>query len=358
MDQEYSDFTTRKEAEEYVAAGPSKLPARVTGPTKWYAVVVGRSPHDTGVYSLWRDVEPRVIRVSGARHKGNFKTKADTEAYLLHALADLRPDSHGDVPTRNQPVPEIGGDTASRVSQVTWGNTTVVPATETQPPRRGEKPPVTWDDIFQQKAERQASRPSSWSGSSKQPPGSTPGTYAPFPSQQEGTHGWGPPGIGQVSVTYPGLYSDGRSPAWYPPPGYTHPPQSVPHGGLSHAPQGFPGMTPPTGGGYPTTVGGGSYLGPNPGGASGTPAGAYNYATGPHSGSGGQVYGPPMGGTYAPGTGPGEVLLPPMAGVELPEVTPRAPSLLYPLPVSLVKTRRLERRTPFLASLLTKITVS
>jgi hypothetical protein len=52
------------------------------GSDRWYAVVVGREPRDTGVYKDFANVEPLVTGVSGGVFRGPFKTKTEAESFL------------------------------------------------------------------------------------------------------------------------------------------------------------------------------------------------------------------------------------------------------------------------------------
>jgi hypothetical protein len=54
---------------------------------RWYAVIVGRTPSDAGVYQGYLTVVPLVVGVSGAVYRGGFKTKAEAESYLGNIMA-------------------------------------------------------------------------------------------------------------------------------------------------------------------------------------------------------------------------------------------------------------------------------
>lgn len=55
--------------------------------SRWYAIVVGRVPSDTGVYSDFSQVSPKVTGVSGAVFRGHFKTREEAQSYLSGAAS-------------------------------------------------------------------------------------------------------------------------------------------------------------------------------------------------------------------------------------------------------------------------------
>jgi hypothetical protein len=65
--------------------GPAVTPQAT--PDRWYAVVVGRDPRDTGVYKDYANVDPLVNGVSGAQFQGGFKTKVEAESYLTSVVS-------------------------------------------------------------------------------------------------------------------------------------------------------------------------------------------------------------------------------------------------------------------------------
>jgi viroplasmin and RNaseH domain-containing protein len=56
---------------------------------RWYEVVVGHNPRDTGVYKDFANVDPLVTGVSGAVFRGPFETKAEAESYLSSMVSLL-----------------------------------------------------------------------------------------------------------------------------------------------------------------------------------------------------------------------------------------------------------------------------
>jgi hypothetical protein len=61
-------------------------PPSISTTTKWYVIVAGKSPGDTGVYASWAQVAPLVNGVPGAIFKGGFRTKVEADSYLANAV--------------------------------------------------------------------------------------------------------------------------------------------------------------------------------------------------------------------------------------------------------------------------------
>jgi hypothetical protein len=85
---------------------------------RWYAIVVGKVPSDTGVYSDFSQVGPKVTGVSGAVFRGNFKTKEEAQSYLS-GVASIPAVS---TPTRKQKwyVVSVGQDPSDRGVYDNW----------------------------------------------------------------------------------------------------------------------------------------------------------------------------------------------------------------------------------------------
>jgi hypothetical protein len=85
---------------------------------RWYAVVVGRSPSDTGVYKDYANVAPLVVGVSGAVFRGGFKTKVEADSYLASVVSIPVTTT----PTRKQKwyVITVGGDPSDRGIYDNW----------------------------------------------------------------------------------------------------------------------------------------------------------------------------------------------------------------------------------------------
>ncbi|QIX01622.1 hypothetical protein AMS68_007139 [Peltaster fructicola] len=74
----YKSFTTRSEAEAFVAAKDSATAGAVGKSVKWYGVQVGRNP---GVYPTWLATQDQISGYHGAKYK-SFKTRAEAEAFV------------------------------------------------------------------------------------------------------------------------------------------------------------------------------------------------------------------------------------------------------------------------------------
>jgi hypothetical protein len=64
------------------SAPAASAPSTPLTADKWYAVVIGRTPGNTGVYKDYTTVAPMVVGVSGAVFRGSFATKAEADSYL------------------------------------------------------------------------------------------------------------------------------------------------------------------------------------------------------------------------------------------------------------------------------------
>lgn len=351
----WARFDTRAAAEAFVQDGakkPSAAPPPAPRPAlktkRWYAVAIGRYPEDTGVYDSWAEVDRRVTGVSGAVHKGRFKTREEAQAYLDHAMGLTSPGRMP--PVFIQGPPDTGGrEDASRVSQVTWGQSTTAPSNRpgSRTSEQTDAPP-TWDEFFRTESSApQVSRRSMVSGS-------TPTDLAPnlaatpsrsrvpqMPPESRAAHATEPyfPSQGRpYAQQYPGPYGGvpaagpphQQTPmpphhaAWhgYPGPHTTQPTHAVGYPGDPQAYHGSQTMPPPMSPSY-----GHPHMHFNPGGAapgywpgglsypspSGPPPASYVHTSVPpeqstippvtpprHATPGGMGYAPPSGNQMTP----------------------------------------------------------
>jgi hypothetical protein len=306
---------------------------------KWYAVVVGRTPSDTGVYRDYATIAPMVVGVSGAVFRGSFGTKAEATAYLssVSSIPVLT------TPTRAKKwyVVVVGQDPLDRGVYDNWPEVagkvlgvsgcvyqggfrtqleaetylTQCPATSSKPTQPTPVPPppvppppapphvIPPTQPPPQPYQPQPAAPLGHAPHSYPPQGFLPGqTYQPPypPSQQYPSTpgpntpgGWGPGTPHQGYGTHPFL---GGGP---PPHSYGHvggsPYPSTPGGG------GYFGTTPGTSGTagagpgtYPGPPGGGGYYGSSPGTPSTPGPGSGTYPGPPYTpGVGGGAYGGP-----------------------------------------------------------------
>jgi hypothetical protein len=86
--------------------------------SRWYAIVMGKVRSDTGVYSNFSKVSPKVTGVSSAVFRGHFKTKEEAQSYLWGAASiPVKP-----TPTRKQKwyVISVGQDLSNRGVYGNW----------------------------------------------------------------------------------------------------------------------------------------------------------------------------------------------------------------------------------------------
>ncbi|KAF4973041.1 hypothetical protein FSARC_539 [Fusarium sarcochroum] len=72
----FKSFKTQQEAQDFVDG--KRVQSAANGPTKFYALAVGKQP---GIYEDWGEVQSRIIGVSGPKYM-KFSTRGDAEDYI------------------------------------------------------------------------------------------------------------------------------------------------------------------------------------------------------------------------------------------------------------------------------------
>jgi hypothetical protein len=250
-------------------APPPSTPA-----DRWYAVVVGRDPSDTGVYKGYANVGPLVTGVSGAILQGGFKTKGEAESYLSSVIS--LPTSA--TPTRRQKwyVVCVGQDPSDRGVYDNWPTVALKVVGVAG---------AVYQGGFKSRSEAKAFLASTPRPTPAPAPAPLPATVPAQAHQHPGVY---PPGQPQGAPQYPGIGHPGAG--GHPPyqnPGPPSYPGTSPYGAAPPHQMGAPPATTPVGHqgyGHPTAP-------PGPYGTA-TPPPHYGYGPGPASPYGGQAHPP------------------------------------------------------------------